>query len=654
MSFADVCAAQFPPASESQSATPAPSNLSTQTGTTIALSSATGAKGTTKNTPFTGSNPALAFLVALPLIPLLIPVSALACAPPQVAASPSSVDATNQAGSASDGIQTANLTPAPGTKTAPALAPGNANVAAIATPIPGLPSAAEPSPKVPGTASASAQNPWFLSSMVATNSASSSSSSGSPSVLPNGTGAQSPAIASTPTDAADDQTPAGIITTARENFALNAEMPSQAPVTAAPSEIPSFSPDALPPVTLGNADQASQSQPPVAQGSPAVVETRSAQAAPPESASQVAATPSSQPEQTAPADQKAQPRSAMQPRSPLEQASSSVPGTIPASSAVTATSLASRAALQGIQPASSAASPAPAHASTSSVPAVPAAANIQTANQQTMSTAANNLDVSGKINPAPHQPGNASVSTPGVQDPATSEDSGSKNDAGGYSSDSQQHKASANVAVAAADALLAAPSPAFAVAPPSAQANVAQPSSLPDAGPKSSPQTSAGVPDNAPRSSLPATADAPPTGAASPLQWAQMANKAGQAEMRIGLNTAEFGSVEVRTTVHANDVGVQIGSEKGDLRSLLTPELPGIASTLQQQDLRVTQVSFHQQGFAFTNNSSSFSGGNSQPRSFDWRPQPTVVSNEESSSAEPAHAPEPAVSQRRIGLSILA
>ncbi len=124
--------------------------------------------------------------------------------------------------------------------------------------------------------------------------------------------------------------------------------------------------------------------------------------------------------------------------------------------------------------------------------------------------------------------------------------------------------------------------------------------------------------------------------------------------MRIGLNTAEFGSVEVRTTVHANDVGVQIGSEKGDLRSLLTPELPGIASTLQQQDLRVTQVSFHQQGFAFANNSSSFSGGNSQPRSFDWRPQPTVASSEESSGAEPVHPSEPAVGQRGTGFSILA
>ena len=123
--------------------------------------------------------------------------------------------------------------------------------------------------------------------------------------------------------------------------------------------------------------------------------------------------------------------------------------------------------------------------------------------------------------------------------------------------------------------------------------------------------------------------------------------------MRIGLNTAEFGSVEVRTTVHASDVGVLIGSEKGDLRSLLTPELPGIASTLQQQDLRLAQVSFHQQGFSFAGNS-SFSGGNSQSRSFASRPQPAIGSPEESSGAEPVRASDPLMSQQGAGLSILA
>jgi hypothetical protein len=101
--------------------------------------------------------------------------------------------------------------------------------------------------------------------------------------------------------------------------------------------------------------------------------------------------------------------------------------------------------------------------------------------------------------------------------------------------------------------------------------------------------------------------------APGPVQVAQMVNRIGQSEMRIGMNTAAFGSVEVRTVVHANDVGLVIGSEKGDLRTLLANEMPAITNTLQQQNLRLNSVNF-MQGFAFSNNASG--GGDSQQRSF--------------------------------------
>jgi len=103
----------------------------------------------------------------------------------------------------------------------------------------------------------------------------------------------------------------------------------------------------------------------------------------------------------------------------------------------------------------------------------------------------------------------------------------------------------------------------------------------------------------------PAPADLPP------VQMAQMVSRAAQSEMRIGLNTSAFGSVEVHTLVHASDVGLVIGSEKGDLHALLAPELPGIASALQQQNLRLQQVSFHQ-NFAFSGNLGS--GGDAPSR----------------------------------------
>lgn len=141
----------------------------------------------------------------------------------------------------------------------------------------------------------------------------------------------------------------------------------------------------------------------------------------------------------------------------------------------------------------------------------------------------------------------------------------------------------------------------------------------------------------------------PTTATASPIQLAQILTKATQAEMRIGLNTQAFGSVEVRTVVHASDVGVLIGSEKGDLRSLLTNDLPGIANTLQQQNLRLAQVSFQQQGFTASSDSSS--GGNAQPRSFAARRDSTAAGLTEPRSEDSEPTAE-AWSNR--GLSVLA
>jgi flagellar hook-length control protein FliK len=137
-----------------------------------------------------------------------------------------------------------------------------------------------------------------------------------------------------------------------------------------------------------------------------------------------------------------------------------------------------------------------------------------------------------------------------------------------------------------------------------------------------------------------------------PVQMAQMVDKAAQSEMRIGLNTSAFGSVEVHTVVHAGDVGVVIGSEKGDLRSLLSNDIPGISTTLQQQNLRLTQVSFHQQGFAFS--SDSFSRGNPQPRSFASRPNSSSISQTDAPATETCTSADSWSIGSSAGLSVLA
>jgi hypothetical protein len=122
-----------------------------------------------------------------------------------------------------------------------------------------------------------------------------------------------------------------------------------------------------------------------------------------------------------------------------------------------------------------------------------------------------------------------------------------------------------------------------------------------------------GPPGGAPNM-VPATPEPPAGVPPGPVQIAQMMNRIDQSEMRIGMNTSAFGSVEVRAVVHANDVGLMVGSEKGDLRALLANDMPALANSLQEQNLRLHSVNF-MQGFAFSN-SSSGGGGDAPPRPF--------------------------------------
>jgi hypothetical protein len=150
----------------------------------------------------------------------------------------------------------------------------------------------------------------------------------------------------------------------------------------------------------------------------------------------------------------------------------------------------------------------------------------------------------------------------------------------------------------------------------------------------------------------PAPPPTPPMAIPGPVQLAQMVSRVGQSEMRIGMNTPAFGTVDVRTVVHASDVGLVIGSEKGDLRGLMSNEMPGISNSLQQQNLRLNSVSF-MQGFASSGNGNGSGGGDSQQRFFvpqrgnsDSQLAEPVVDSVESTSASEYGS--------RRGLSILA
>jgi hypothetical protein len=159
---------------------------------------------------------------------------------------------------------------------------------------------------------------------------------------------------------------------------------------------------------------------------------------------------------------------------------------------------------------------------------------------------------------------------------------------------------------------------------PAASAAIALPLAAAGSSENALPQNAA-LPTASPNAAASASpmAEPPAIPATGPVQMAQLVSQAGQSAMRIGMNTSAFGSVEVRTVVHASDVGLVIGSEKGDLRTLLGNEMPAITSSLQQQNLRLNSVSY-MQGFAFSNDFSG--GGGSQQRSFMPNPAPSYGS----------------------------
>jgi len=102
-------------------------------------------------------------------------------------------------------------------------------------------------------------------------------------------------------------------------------------------------------------------------------------------------------------------------------------------------------------------------------------------------------------------------------------------------------------------------------------------------------------------------------------QNARMLDRAGQAEMKLGIETAAFGSVRIHTVVRDSQVGLTISGERGNLSPLIAAEMPGVEARLREQDLRIDTVRVYE-----TTIGSSTSGG-SQGDTRD-RPASTIPS----------------------------
>ncbi len=84
------------------------------------------------------------------------------------------------------------------------------------------------------------------------------------------------------------------------------------------------------------------------------------------------------------------------------------------------------------------------------------------------------------------------------------------------------------------------------------------------------------------------------------------------------MRTPDFGSVEVHTVVRDSQVGLSVGSEKGDLKGFLAPEVPSLQAAIHQQDLRFDSLRFLDHATAanagFAGNPDSHSQRQNQPQ----------------------------------------
>jgi flagellar hook-length control protein FliK len=74
------------------------------------------------------------------------------------------------------------------------------------------------------------------------------------------------------------------------------------------------------------------------------------------------------------------------------------------------------------------------------------------------------------------------------------------------------------------------------------------------------------------------------------VQSAHVLERMGQTEMRVGMNTADFGNVELRASVSQDRVGASVTTAHAELRAALTAEMPSLEHSMEQHQLRLDHL----------------------------------------------------------------
>ena len=109
--------------------------------------------------------------------------------------------------------------------------------------------------------------------------------------------------------------------------------------------------------------------------------------------------------------------------------------------------------------------------------------------------------------------------------------------------------------------------------------------------------------------------DEVPAAAASPVTTAKLVQGMSQSEFRVGMQTEEFGSIDIRTSVARHMFSAQISVEHSDGAKSLTAELPALYHRLADQQVSVANIVIQGHSLA----TSSGLAQDTQAQS--WRPQ---------------------------------
>lgn len=91
---------------------------------------------------------------------------------------------------------------------------------------------------------------------------------------------------------------------------------------------------------------------------------------------------------------------------------------------------------------------------------------------------------------------------------------------------------------------------------------------------------------------------------AAPIQVAPLLQRMEQSAIRMGVRTPAFGSVEIRTSLRGNHLGLALSAEKGDLKTFMSPEISGLQDSLRRHQ-------FHFEGVRFVETQSASLGARS-------------------------------------------